>query len=180
MQPSGITAVGKQWCVVCLFLLEGLRCFESKLEGSKGHDRIYVWGGSVDGGGSVEMEIFGDGALRLRLEFFVAEGKPSPLKGARTLPTIPGDTRAPESMVWAKKRLQQCIDLHTSCGQRGVPKLPTRVLEIGPGNQDRLSVKLVGARDVEARYACPSHRWSKTATLATKRANLSSHTKGID
>jgi hypothetical protein len=167
-------------CVVCSLLLEGSRHFESKLEGLKDHDRIHIWGDNVDGGGSVEMEIFRDGALKLRLEFFVAKGKTSYLKGARMLPTIPGDTRAPASTDWAKQRLQQCIDSHTFCGQRSVPKLPTRVLEIGPDKEDRLSVKLLRTRGVEGRYACLSHRWSKPATLVTESSNFASHAKGID
>lgn len=167
-------------CVPCSFLLEGLRRFEPKLGGLKDHDRIYVCGTSVDGDGAVEMEVFSAGALKLRLEFFVTKGKTSPLEGARMLPTIPGDTRAPASMDWAKQRLQQCVDSHVSCGQRSVPKLPTRVLEIGLGEKDRINVRLLETHGVEAQYACLSHRWSRPAALVTRRSNVTSHLNGID
>lgn len=167
-------------CVQCWLLLAGSRHFEPELGELKDLDRMYIWGDNVDGGGSVEMEIFSDGALKLRLEFFVTKGKSSPLKGARMLPTIPGDTRAPVSMDWAKRQLQECIDSHKSCGGRIVPKLPSRVLEIRPEREGRLSVRLFHAKGAEAPYACLSHRWSKPAVLETKRSNLTSHENGIE
>jgi hypothetical protein len=175
-----IVRSAQRGCLVCSLLLEGMRCFEPSLGDFGDHHRIYVWGGNVDGDGSVEMEIFGDGALKLRLEFFVAQGKTSILEGARMLPTIPGDTRAPTSMDWAKLRLQECADLHASCGQRSLPRLPTRVLEIEPDRTDRVKVRLLQTHGEEARYACLSHRWSSPAALVTSRANLASHVTGIN
>jgi len=76
-------------CVICSILLEGFQHFEAKLEVSQDNDRIYVWGGDVDGGGAVEMEVFSDGALRICLEFFNTKGRTDILQGARMLPTIP-------------------------------------------------------------------------------------------
>ncbi|USP73399.1 HET-domain-containing protein [Curvularia clavata] len=167
-------------CIICSLLLQGLRYFEPKLEKLKDRDRIYVWGGDIDSGGAVDMEIFSAGALKLRLEFFNTKGKNSPLEGARILPAIPGDTRAPASIDWAKQRLRQCIDSHASCGERSISKLPNRVLEICRGEREIPSVKLLSTPGVKAQYACLSHRWSKPAALVTKRSNVASHAKSID
>ncbi|OWY46862.1 HET-like protein [Alternaria alternata] len=167
-------------CIQCALLLEGFRHFEPELEGSKNHDSIHIWGDKLDGDSLVEMEIFSDGTLKLQLEFFVTKGKNSPLRGARMLPTIPGDTRASASTNWAKQRLQQCTDSHESCGQRIIPKLPSRVLDIRPERGGRASVKLLHVQGKDAQYACLSHRWSKPAVLETRRSNLASHENGIE
>jgi hypothetical protein len=166
-------------CIICSFLLEGLQHFEPKLEALQGHDRIHIWGGNIDGGGAVEMEVFSGGALRLRLEFFNTKGKTSVLQGARMLPTIPGDTRAPASIEWARQRLQECVDSHASCGQESIPELPTRVLDLRPDADDMMNVRLLRTQGLNARYACLSHRWSKPAALTTVKSNYISHTKGI-
>jgi hypothetical protein len=166
-------------CIICSLLLEGIRHFEPRLGVSQDHDRIYVWGGDVDGGGAVEMEVFSDGALRIRLEFFSTKGKTSVLQGARMLPTIPGDTRAPASMEWARQRLQDCVDSHASCDQESIPELPTRVLDLRPDADDMMNVRLLRTQGLNARYACLSHRWSKPAALTTVKSNYVSHTKGI-
>ncbi|CAN9204123.1 unnamed protein product [Alternaria alternata] len=166
-------------CVICSILLEGFRHFEAKLEVSQDNDRIYVWGGDVDGGGAVEMEVFSDGALRIRLEFFNTKGKTSILQGARMLPIVPGDTRAPASIGWAKQRLQECVDSHASCGQESIPELPNRVLDLRSGADDMMNIKLIRTQGLDARYACLSHRWSKPAALTTVKSNYVSHTKGI-
>lgn len=125
------------------------------------------------------MEVFSGGALRLRLEFFNTKGKTSVLQGARMLPTIPGDTRAPASIDWAKQRLQECVDSHTSCSQESIPKLPTRVLDLRPDADDIMNVRLITTQGLNARYACLSHRWGKSAALQTLKSNYVSHTKGI-
>jgi hypothetical protein len=166
-------------CIICSFLLEGLQHFEPKLEALQGHDRIHIWGGNIDGGGAVEMEVFSGGALRLRLEFFNTKGKTSVLQGARMLPTIPGDTRAPASIEWARQRLQECVDSHASCGQESIPELPTRVLDLRPDADDMMNVKLIRTQGLDARYACLNHRWSRPAALETLKSNYVAHTKGI-
>ncbi|KAF7674450.1 hypothetical protein GT037_007210 [Alternaria burnsii] len=165
-------------CIICSYLLEGLQHFEPKLEALQGHDRIHIWGGNIDGGGAVEMEVFSGGALRLRLEFFNTKGKTSVLQGARMLPTIPGDTRAPASIDWAKQRLQECVDSHASCSQESIPKLPTRVLDLRP-DADDMNVRLITTQGLNARYACLSHRWGRSAALQTLKCNYVSHTQGI-
>jgi hypothetical protein len=169
----------KGGCVICSFLLEGFQHFEPKLEALQGYDHIHIWGGNIDGGGAVEMEVFSGGALRLRLEFFNTKGKTSVLQGARMLPTIPGDTRAPASIDWAKQRLQECVDSHASCSQESIPKLPTRVLDLRPDANDMMNVRLITTQGLNARYACLSHRWGKSAALQTLKSNYVSHTKGI-
>ncbi|KAH8626983.1 hypothetical protein IG631_19001 [Alternaria alternata] len=169
----------KGGCVICSFLLEGFQHFEPKLGVLQNHDRIHVWGSDVDGGGAVEMEVFSGGALRLRLEFFNTKGKSSVLRGARMLPTIPGDTRAQASTDWAKQRLQECVDLHASCVQESIPELSTRVLDLRPDADDMMNVRLINTQGLNARYACLSHRWSRPAALATLKSNYVSHTKGI-
>lgn len=79
-------------CLAYFFLLEELRRFEPKFKRLGGHDRVYVWDGRA-----VKMEIFSAGALSLRLEFFAAKAKTSPLEESRMLPIIPG-TQASASM----------------------------------------------------------------------------------
>jgi hypothetical protein len=175
-----ITQSAGNGCVICSLLLEGMRCFEPRIGGFTKNHRIHVWGGSIDGSGSIELEVYRKGALEIRLELFVAKSKDSLFRGARSLPTIPGDTASAASMEWAKRVLQNCASSHSSCGRRGDPKLPTRILDVGSDENDQPTIKLIQTRSEEAQYACLSHCWGNIRALVTERNNLASRVEGID
>jgi hypothetical protein len=165
-------------CLVCSLLHDGAAHFSSKIGGLSRELRIHVWGGNIEGGGNVEMEIYCSGALKLALEFFFASNSESPIRGMKTLPTISGNTASEESMAWVRRLLDNCIKSHSSCSQQHVPNLPTRVLEIG-SDDTKPTFRLLCSPSTKARYACLSHCWGNSRAIVTEKATLETYTQGI-
>jgi hypothetical protein len=162
-------------CLVCSLLHDGASHFSSKIGGLSRELRIHVWGGNIEGGGNVEMEIYCSGALRLALEFFFASNSESPIRGMKTLPTISGNTASEESMAWVRRLLDNCIKSHSGCSQQHVPNLPTRVLEIG-SDDVKPTFRLLCSPSTKARYACLSHCWGNSRAIVTEKATLETYT----
>ncbi|KAK4652004.1 hypothetical protein QC762_0098530 [Podospora pseudocomata] len=95
-----------------------------------------------------------------------------------------------ESFAWERKVekmkawLGRCRESHEMCRSygavmlpEGVTVLPSRVLDLLPGNGGvRLYESRVGER---GRYACLSHRWGKCQPLTTTRATLGDWKEGL-
>ncbi|ORY03404.1 heterokaryon incompatibility protein-domain-containing protein, partial [Clohesyomyces aquaticus] len=165
-------------CLICSILHDGVTHFSPKIGGLTDEHRIYVWGSSVEGGGSIEMEIYASGTLKMALEFFLASNSASPIRGMKTLPTIPGDTASEESMAWVRKLLENCAKFHESCSLDEASNIPTRVLEIGP-EEEEPAIKLLCSPNMKARYACLSHCWGDSRAIVTEKETLESHMRGV-
>lgn len=81
---------------------------------------------------------------------------------------------------WQDKILgwvDRCRTSH-NCGHPGSPRLPPRVLDIGPAPESPLMLRELGEH--MAQYNCLSHRWGDQQPLVTTSANLSTYmTQGI-
>lgn len=89
---------------------------------------------------------------------------------------VPEATSSPESLEWAKAKLDECITSH-SCTQRSVSILPDRVLDVGGLSDDW--VRLLEPDCEPGRYACLSHCWGTHAFLCTLKSNIAAHRDGI-
>lgn len=89
---------------------------------------------------------------------------------------VPEATSSPESLEWAKAKLDECITSH-SCTQHSVSILPDRVLDVG-GSSDDL-VRLFEPDSEPGKYACVSHCWGTHAFLCTLKSNIAAHRDGI-
>ena len=78
----------------------------------------------------------------------------------------------PKSISFAKQRLESCVKEHPQCPNSTTARLPARILDIGTVLND--IVRLKTTSNEEGQYACLSHCWGQTPTLALTRSNLSS------
>ncbi|RAK90035.1 HET-domain-containing protein [Aspergillus costaricaensis CBS 115574] len=99
-------------------------------------------------------------------------------------PALPG---SPASLEWIQERMNYCLSNHERCNRdiAGaqldlLPALPTRVLDLGEG-QDCSTVRLVEGAGTQAAYTALSYCWGlpNQWPLRTTHDNLQQHTSGI-
>ncbi|KAF2658117.1 HET-domain-containing protein [Lophiostoma macrostomum CBS 122681] len=178
-EPSQLDISAKAGCFVCALLRDGIVHFGSSIGGLTPGHHIHIWGSDIDGGGSLEAEIYANGDLKLALEFFLAEKAGSAVCGMKTLPTVPGDTSSVESLQWASNLLRRCTSGHASCNWAGSPKLPTRILHIGESGRES-RIRLMKGSGIVGRYACLSHCWGTSRAMVTEKETLQAHQQGMD
>lgn len=89
---------------------------------------------------------------------------------------MPSATSSPESLEWAKAKVDECITSH-SCTQNSVTILPDRVLDVGGPSDDW--VRLLEPDGESGQYVCLSHCWGTDAFLCTLKSNVAAHRAGI-
>ncbi|OCL08305.1 HET-domain-containing protein [Glonium stellatum] len=177
-KPSRLDTSTRAGCPICTFLRDGIAHFEPRF-GTLSHvRRVYVWGSTVDGDGSVEVELYLDDSTKLRLEFFVGADSTRPFNNMKSLPVISGDTASEASFSWVCRVLGNCIKTHSRCNRNTITELPTRVLDLGPPERAP-DVRLFEPSGALASYACLSHCWGKARSITTERKTLASHRDGI-
>ncbi|OCL10127.1 HET-domain-containing protein, partial [Glonium stellatum] len=77
--------------------------------------------------------------------------------------------------------LQDCVYNHPKCNERwddsdGLPRLPTRVLDVSPEN----CIRLVVSHGMCGQYAALSHCWGAKPLLRTTSMSIEAHQIGID
>ena len=74
-EPNQLDTSARAGCPICGFIRNGIAYFEPRFSTFSRVRRVYVWGSTVDGGGSVKVDLYLDDSTKLRLEFFVGAGK---------------------------------------------------------------------------------------------------------
>lgn len=94
------------------------------------------------------------------------------------------DSGSSEALRLVREWYETCCGNHDICqgtfsGQRSVnttPRLPTRVLDLGPPNRSH-EPRLLITNGISAKYAALSHCWGKHRLLTTVTSNLAEHCK---
>jgi hypothetical protein len=92
------------------------------------------------------------------------------------------DIASPAAFAKAKTWLAECINGHTQC-QRispGSSEMPSRVLEISPGDNDSYSIRLRETTGEIASYVALSYVWGGPQTYPTLKSNFVEHMQQID
>jgi hypothetical protein len=162
-------------CPFCSLFRNGIAKFEGKVGNlASSPHTIYVSGADIDGKTGMVVDVYVRGTRHLALEFFVGSGTRAErlqFTDIKTLPTIPGDTSSKTSIAWALRLLQNCGDGHLACRRNTVPKLPTRVLNLGPGTEGS-EVRLMESRGASGEYVCLSHCWGNIRSIVAERENI--------
>ncbi|KAK4078188.1 uncharacterized protein Triagg1_3204 [Trichoderma aggressivum f. europaeum] len=116
------------------------------------------------------------------------DGSPAALSGNFcTEPPLPSDN-CPEAFDFIRSWMQTCSQQHGDCegtlsksspNEAAGPQLPTRILDIGPLNQE--SVSLLETNGQRGKFCALSYCWGPegTQTLVTTRDNINDHLNGI-
>ncbi|KAL6819075.1 heterokaryon incompatibility domain-containing protein [Trichoderma camerunense] len=116
------------------------------------------------------------------------DGSPAALSGHFcTEPPLPSDNCS-EAFTFIRSWIQRCSQEHDICkstlsksfpGEIGGPKLPTRILDVGPLNHE--SVSLLETKGQRGEFCALSYCWGPegTQTLVTTRNNINNHLNGI-
>ncbi|TDZ51540.1 hypothetical protein CTRI78_v007610 [Colletotrichum trifolii] len=90
----------------------------------------------------------------------------------RAIEEVPsGQSSIDQIATW----IRRCEDSHTRC-QREVPRLPTRVVEVGADDE---TCRLYESEGECAEYMALSHCWGKITILTTLKNNIEAHTNCI-
>ncbi|KAH8590605.1 heterokaryon incompatibility protein-domain-containing protein, partial [Bisporella sp. PMI_857] len=86
------------------------------------------------------------------------------------------NTGSPAATKWAADRLDQCVNNHSLCANDRDSILPTRVLDIMPGNPVQLYEPKEGEKGT---YCSLSHCWGPTQPIITTIKNFEARKHGV-
>ncbi|KAK2755793.1 het domain-containing protein [Colletotrichum kahawae] len=127
-----------------------------------------------DGGNSIYFCIPDDGDLALRLRRF-----PNLWRGkgpSGDMKPILRNTASEETLQTIRGWINECTSTHPLCSKADVAKLPTRVIDVGSGEDD---IRLHETGQSIGVYACLSHPWGKRPLVRTLKDNFSQFKCGI-
>ncbi|KAK4665506.1 hypothetical protein QC763_000410 [Podospora pseudopauciseta] len=119
-------------------------------------------------------------ALSGVLDIFAYADDPAANHGGvtgRPLPMTDGSSN--DDFAFATQCLQKCLSNHSGCGRRDeIPRLPTRVLDLGPFDGSRVPY-LLHTAGRQGQYSALSHCWGGHVPITTTSDNIEEHTKAI-
>ncbi|KAL7914087.1 heterokaryon incompatibility domain-containing protein [Trichoderma velutinum] len=126
--------------------------------------------------------------IDIKIAVWSDDGSPAAISGKFcTEPPLPSDN-CPEAFAFIRSWIQACSQKHELCKRSPSksyldeavgPKLPTRILDVGPRNHE--SVSLFETNDQRGEFCALSYCWGPegTQTLITTRDNINDHLSGI-
>ncbi|PTB50709.1 hypothetical protein M431DRAFT_485424 [Trichoderma harzianum CBS 226.95] len=135
---------------------------------------------------SVELSIHKQSSIKIAV--WSDEGSAAALSGKFcTEPPLPSDN-CPEAFAFIRSWIQKCSQEHDLCkgtfsksclDEVAGPKLPTRILDVGPLNHE--SVSLFETNGQRGEFCALNYCWGPegTQTLMTTRDSIKDHRKGI-
>ncbi|KAF9891128.1 hypothetical protein FE257_005064 [Aspergillus nanangensis] len=114
----------------------------------------------------------------VNLQFFVDKSSKCSWLPLQSCPKLALSTDSPETFSRLRRWLETCRTEHGSCGAGSYSALPTRVVDLGEGADEKDDVRLCEGDQV-AQYAAVSHCWGSRIPITTTTANLDAHKQNI-
>ncbi|KAK1842595.1 het domain-containing protein [Colletotrichum chrysophilum] len=127
-----------------------------------------------DGGNSIYFCVPDDADLALRLRRF-----PNLWRGkgpSGDVKPILRNTASEETLQTITGWINECTSTHPLCSNADIARLPTRVIDVGSGEDD---IRLHETGQSMGVYACLSHPWGKRPLVRTLKDNFSQFKNGI-
>ncbi|KAG8672780.1 hypothetical protein FPOAC1_006068 [Fusarium poae] len=127
--------------------------------------------------GNPEILLSSPGLPQRLLQFYTDEGQGRSWKTIMPMSDICNDNLSRQGLVFINACLRLCQEHHSHCKQDD-PSMPTRVLDIGTG--DNTKVRLIDTRHIKtAKYTALSYCWGKDPSIKTITENLEDVKSGI-
>ncbi|GKU20777.1 unnamed protein product [Fusarium langsethiae] len=127
--------------------------------------------------GNPEISLSSPGLPQRFLQFYTDEAQGRSWKTIVPMPDICNDNLSRQGIDFINSCLRLCQEHHAHC-QQDKPSLPTRLLDIGTGNDTH--VHLVETRDITtAKYTALSYCWGSDPSIKTLTGNLEDMKSGI-
>ncbi|KAF5494601.1 hypothetical protein CGCS363_v009093 [Colletotrichum siamense] len=127
-----------------------------------------------DGGNSIYFCVPDDGDLALRLRRF-----PNLWRGkgpSGDVKPILRNTASEDTLQTITGWINECTSTHPLCSNADIARLPTRVIDVGSGEDN---IRLQETGQSTGVYACLSHPWGKRPLVRTLKDNFSQFKSGI-
>ena len=103
---------------------------------------------------------------------------PTPLDSLTFPKEVVAETRVDECAHIASQWILTCHESHLACQPQQLPRLPTRVIDVGSGHQQDCP-KLLECGGKADRYIALSHCWGSGRHFMTETTNLKERVKGM-